>query len=73
MNILSIVKSQGFWLFVALFVGINLLIVFVMKEARSNWTIFIVELIALLFYIMSQLNSTKDEAVFFFKSKTKES
>lgn len=69
MSILSIIKSQGFWLFVALFVLVNLLIIFVMKEARSNWTIFIVEGIALLFYIISQLISTKDQPVFFFKSK----
>lgn len=69
MDILSIVKSQGFWLFVALFVLVNLLIIFVMKEARSNWTIFIIEGIALLFYIIAQLVPGKDQPVFFFKAK----
>lgn len=69
MNVLDVVKSQGFWLFITLFVLVNLLIVFVIQGARSNWTIFIVEGIALLFYIISQLISTKDNRVFFFKNK----
>ena len=70
MNLLNTLKSNGIWLFVTLLILVNLLIIFVMKDARSNWSIYIVELICVLFYIISQSINGKDETIWFLKSKS---
>jgi len=71
MNILNILKSNGIWLFAFLFVIVNLIIIFALKEVRSYWTIFWIEILALFFYILSQSITGRDETIWFLKNKQK--
>lgn len=67
MTVLKVFKSNGFWMFILLWLLVDLLIVFMMPAVRSNWTVWIVELFALFFYLLSQFISVRDEEAFFWK------
>ncbi len=69
MNILDILKSRGLSFFVILFVLLNVLVSFVMREFRAYWTLGIIELIAVFFYIVIQLIPSSNEPLWFFKKK----
>lgn len=69
MNILNTLKSNGIFLFATLFVIVDLIIIFGLKQVEARWTILWIEILALFFYIMAQSISGKDETIWFLKKK----
>jgi len=69
MNILDILKSRGLSLFVVLFVLLNVLVTFTMSDFRAYWTLGIIELIAVFFYIVVQLIPTSGESLWTWNKK----